>query len=87
MAFPGVSNLPFYVRIQSLGLEPRHTIHVYGPPSSLNMTMEPLGLAQDTLCDVCVLCVCASVCVLSYLPLQVVYISGQICSFLQNWAC
>lgn len=31
-------------------LEPKHTIHVYALPSSPNMTMEPFGLAQDTLC-------------------------------------
>lgn len=60
------------------GLEPRHTVHVYGVPSSSDMTMEPFGLAQDTLCDVCV-CVCASVCVWvpSCLHFQVVYVSGQ----------
>lgn len=38
-------------------LEPRHTIHVYGPPLPPNMTMETFGLAMNALCVS--LCVCA----------------------------
>ena len=58
-------------------LEQRHTIHVYGLPCPPNPTMETLGLAMNALC--------VSVCVPSCLPLQVVYFSRQICSFLQNF--
>lgn len=56
MAFAEVSTLSLYIKnsIVFSGQEPRLTVHVYGLPSSANMTVESFGLAEDTLGFACV---------------------------------